>query len=330
MDYDSHDALGLAALVAAGEVSPDELLDEALARVERVNPLLNAVVLVQEGAAREAIRAGLPRGPFRGVPFLLKDMGPEAVGLPSHQGSRLFMNSTVPADSNLMRRLRAAGLVSFGRTTAPEGGVGPATEAAVYGGPTRNPWDLSRTSGGSSGGAGAAVAGGIVPAAHGTDGGGSVRIPASSCGLFGFKATRARFPDGPYAGEGWGGMTIDGFLSRSVRDNAALMDACEGADAGAPYWAPPLARGYMAAIARPPGRLRVGVCDTTFTGGPVHPDCAEAVRGTARLLEGLGHRVEPVRPEADHEGMIRAWSAPGPCRSRSALPAASAPKSTSA
>ena len=301
------DATGLAALVASGEATPDELLDDALARTARLNPAINAVVLVQEEAAREAIRQGLPRGPFRGVPFLLKDMGAEAVDLPSHQGSRVFAGSTYPVDASITARLRAAGLVMFGRTTAPEGGLGPATEAAVYGGPTRNPWNLDHVPGGSSGGSGAAVAAGIVPAAHGTDGGGSVRIPASNCGLFGFKATRARFPDGPYAGEGWGGMTIDGFLTRSVRDSAALMDACEGADAGAPYHAPPLQRGYMAAIARPPHRLRVGLCDTTFTGGPVHPDCAQATRDAGTLLESLGHHVRPFRPDADHDGMIRAW-----------------------
>lgn len=301
------DATALAERVAAGEATPDGLLDAALERVARLNPALNAVVLVQEARAREAIRAGLPRGPLRGVPFLLKDLGAEAVGFPSHAGSRLWRDATVPADSEIVARLRRAGLVIFGRTTSPEGGIGPATEAAVYGGPTRNPWDPSRTPGGSSGGAGAAVAAGIVPAAHGSDGGGSVRIPASNCGLFGFKASRARFPDGPYAGEGWGGMAIDGFLTRSVRDNAALMDACEGPDLGAPYRAPPLGRGYVAAIARPPRRLRVGLCDTTFDGAPVHPDCAEAVRAAGRLLESLGHHVAPLRPEADHEGMVRAW-----------------------
>lgn len=306
-DFDDHDALGLAALVASGEVSPDELLDAALERVAARNPALNAVVLLQEEEARRAIRNGLPRGPFRGVPFLLKDLGAEAVGFPSHSGSRLFANETADTDATLVARLRAAGLVIFGRTTAPECGIGPATEAAVYGGPTRNPWDLSRTPGGSSGGAGAAVAARIVPAAHGSDGGGSVRIPASNCGLFGLKPTRARLPDGPHAGEGWGGMAIDGFLTRSVRDTAALLDATEGADPGAPYWAPPLGRGYMAAIARPPRRLRIGLCETTFTGDPVHPDCAGAAREAARLLEDLGHAVEPFRPEADHEGMIRAW-----------------------
>jgi amidase/6-aminohexanoate-cyclic-dimer hydrolase len=306
-DYEAGDATWLADLVAAGDVSPDELLDAALERLAIVNPALNAVVLVQEEVARRAIRAGLPDGPFRGVPFLIKDLGAEAVDFPSHQGSRLFADTRYPVDSAIFARMRATGVVTFGRTTSPEGGIGPATEAAVYGGPTRNPWDLSRVPGGSSGGAGAAVAAGIVPFAHGSDGGGSVRIPASNCGLFGFKATRARFPDGPYAGEGWAGMAIDGFLTRSVRDAATMMDACAGADPGAPYWAPPLRQGYATALARPPARLRIGLCDTDLLGHPVHPACAEAARDAGRLLESLGHDVFPFRPDADHAGMIRAW-----------------------
>lgn len=307
--YDSHDAVGLAALVAAGVVTPGELLDQALARVARHNPALNAVVLVQEDAARAAIRRGLPRGPLRGVPFLIKDLGCEAVDFPGHNGSRLLANTVWPRDSAIYARIRDTGAVTFARTTSPEGGIGAATEAAVYGGPTRNPWNPLHTPGGSSGGSGAAVAAGIVPAAHGSDGGGSVRIPASCCGLFGFKATRARFPDGPYAGEGWAGMAIDGFLTRSVRDNAVLMDACAGADPGAPYWAPPLLRGYADAISRPPRRLRIALCDTTLTGTPIHPDCARAVRDAGHLLEGLGHHVAPARPAADVAGMMRAWTA---------------------
>jgi amidase/6-aminohexanoate-cyclic-dimer hydrolase len=258
--------------------------------------------------ARRHIAEGLPAGPFRGVPFLLKDLGAEARDFPSHNGSRLLRNTRYARDSAIYERLRATGLVTFGRTTAPEGGIGPATEAAVYGGPTRNPWDLARTPGGSSGGSAAAVAAGIVPAAHGGDGGGSVRIPASSCGLFGFKATRARFPDGPYIGEGWAGMVVDGFLTRSVRDAAALMDACEGADLGAPYWAPPLAEGYVAAIRRKPVRMRVALCTTTFAGAPVDPECREAAKTAAAVLEDLGHGVEEARPKADHEGMMRAWT----------------------
>ena len=302
------DATSLAQLVADGSVSPDELLDEALARVAAFNPDLNAVVLMQEQVARDSIRAGLPDGPFKGVPFLLKDLGAEAKDFPSHSGSQLLRDRTYSFDSAIFERMRATGVVTFGRTTSPEGGIGPVTEAAVYGGPTRNPWDLTRTSGGSSGGAGAAVAAGIVPIAHGSDGGGSVRIPASSCGLFGFKATRARFPDGPMAGEGWAGMAIDGFLSRSVRDNAAMMDACAGPDAGAPYAAPPMEMSYLDAIARPPHRLRVAVCDTTFTGAPIHPACKAAVVHTAHTLADLGHAVAPGCPRADHEGMMRAWT----------------------
>ena len=302
------DATELAAMVARADVSPTELLDAALAAVTARNPAINAVVLVQEQVARQAIAAGLPRGPFRGVPFLLKDLGAEAVDFPSHNGSRLFAGTRYVQDSAIWQRMRATGLVAFGRTTSPEGGIGGGTEAAVYGGPTRNPWNLNHTSGGSSGGAGAAVAAGIVAMAHGSDGGGSVRIPASSCGLFGFKPTRARLPDGPYAGEGWAGMAIDGFLTRSVRDTARMLDACAGADLGAPYVAPPLARSHADAISRPPRRLRVALCDTTLTGDAIHPEVAEAVRSAARLLEGLGHHVTPALPRADVKAMMRAWT----------------------
>ena len=307
-DLGAADATALAELVARGEVSPSELLDAALAAVEARNPAINAVVLLQEGVARKSIADGLPPGPFRGVPFLIKDLGCEARDFPSHNGSRLFANTVYPGDSAIFERIRATGVVTFGRTTSPEGGVGTATEAAVYGGPTRNPWNPEHTSGGSSGGAGAAVAAGIVAMAHGSDGGGSVRIPASACGLYGFKPTRARLPDGPYAGEGWAGMAIDGFLTRSVRDTAVMLDACEGPDPGAPYVAPPLGKGHAAAISRPPRRLRVGICDTTLTGDAIDPEVAEAVRATGRLLESLGHMVEPARPKADVAMMMRAWT----------------------
>lgn len=196
----------------------------------------------------------------------------------------------------------------FGRTASPEGGIGPVTEASVYGAPTRNPWDLSRTSGGSSGGSGAAVAAGIVPGAHGSDGGGSVRIPASNSGLFGFKPTRARLPDGPYAGEGWAGMATDGFLTRSVRDQAALLDACHGPDPGAPYHAPPLRGTYLGACdvaARP---LRVALLTTSLGGAALHPDCVTAATSTAALLHEMGHEVfEVAPPPADTDGMMLAW-----------------------
>ncbi len=307
-DLGAMDSTELAGMVAKRAVSPTELLDAALAAVTKRNPALNAVVLIQEAAARASITRGLPHGPFRGVPFLIKDLGCEAVDFPSHNGSRLFANTKYTRNSAIFDRIRATGVVTFGRTTAPEGGIGPATESAVYGAPTRNPWNLDHTSGGSSGGAGAAVAAGIVSMAHGSDGGGSVRIPASSCGLFGFKPTRARLPDGPFAGEGWAGMAIDGFLTRSVRDTAVMLDACEGADLGAPYAAPPLVQGHAQAISRPPRRLRVALCDTTLTGVAIHPDVRDAVLQSAKLLESLGHHVAPARPTADVPMMMRAWT----------------------
>jgi amidase len=307
--YENHDALGLAALVAAGDVNATELLEEALIRAEALNPKLNALVHLRPEIARTAIDAGLPEGPLRGVPFLLKDLGAEAVDLPGHNGSRLLMDTRYGHDCELVARLRRSGLVFFGRTTAPEGGVGPVTEAVVYGGPTRSPWSLEHTPGGSSGGAGAAVAAGIVPAAHGSDGGGSVRIPASNCGLFGFKGTRARLPEGPDSGEGWAGMSIDGYLTRSVRDNAALMDATQGSDLGAPYWAPPLAGTFLEAIARPPARrLRIAMTPTAFDGTPIHPECRRAVEDAAAVLADLGHHVEEARPKADVLDMMRSWS----------------------
>lgn len=308
-EYDDYDATGLARLVANGEVSASELLAAALERTRVLNPELNAVVMLAEDTAQRKIAAGLPDGPLRGVPFLLKDLGAEAIDYPTNNGSRLFANMRYVRDSAIYERLAAMGLVVFGRTTSPEGGIGPATEAAVYGGPTRNPWDRNRTPGGSSGGSGAAVAAGIVPAAHGSDGGGSVRIPASNCGLFGVKPTRARLPDGPYAGEGWAGMAIDGFLTRSVRDTALLLDHTHGADLGAPYWSPPLRATFLDAIRQAPKALRIALCETTFTGQPIHPECRGAVLNAAALLSDMGHHVEPACPvKADTTGMMRAWT----------------------
>ena len=308
IDLFIHDATALAALVAAKDITPTELLDAALAATHRLNPALNAVVLLQESTARRSIAAGLPNGPFQGVPFLLKDLGCEAVDFPSHNGSRLLANTRYPRNSAIYDRIAATGVVTFGRTTSPEGGIGAATESAVYGAPTRNPWNPGHTPGGSSGGAGAAVAAGIVPFAHGSDGGGSVRIPASNCGLFGFKPTRARLPDGPYAGEGWAGMAIDGFLTKSVRDTATMLDACMGADPGAPYAAPPMPISHSAAITRPPKRLRIALCDTTFTGTAIDPQVRAAVLNAAALLESLGHHVTPARSSADIAMMMHAWT----------------------
>lgn len=307
-EYVKFDAVGLARLVRDGQVTADELLDVALAQVAATDDAIAAVVDVQESVARADIAAGLPTGPLAGVPFLIKDLGCEAIDFPSSMGSGLYRGYRYDYDSELFLRLRRAGLVTFGRTASPEFGIGPTTESKVYGRPTRNPWNAQHVAGGSSGGAGAAVAAGVVPAAHGNDGGGSVRIPASSCGLFGVKPTRALLPDGPAAGESWAGMSIDGFLTRTVRDNAALLDAVAGADLGAPYYAPPLAGTFMTAIESPPRRLRIAVSERSFTGDPIHADCAAAVRHTAALCESLGHEVVEAHPSIDVEQLMRAWA----------------------
>ena len=307
-EWVSFDGLGLAALVHAGEVSADELLDTALAATEVTDEAIAAVVHVQEGVARAAIAAGLPDGPFTGVPFLLKDLGGEAMEFPTSMGSRLYADFRYDYDSELFVRLRATGLGTFARATSPEFGIGATTEANVYGRPTRNPWNRDHVAGGSSGGSAAAVAAGVVPMAHGSDGGGSVRIPASSCGLFGVKPTRALLPDGPAAGEGWAGMAIEGYLTRSVRDTAALLDATAGPDVGAPYYAPAIDGTFMDAIMRAPRQLRIALSTRSFTGDEIHPDCVAAVQHTAALCESLGHHLVPVEPSIDIRRFAHAWA----------------------
>ncbi|MFK7994790.1 MAG: amidase [Granulosicoccus sp.] len=306
--FDSYDAIALAQLITSKELDAEELLDTVLSLAAERNPAINALVHVNGELARQHIRQGLPSGPLQGVPFLLKDLGAEAIDWPSHNGSRLLKNTSYNRNSILVDRLIASGLVIFGRTCSPEGGIGAATEACVYGGPTRNPWDTLRTPGGSSGGSGAVVAAGIVPAAHGSDGGGSVRIPASCCALFGFKPTRARIPDGPFSGEGWAGMAIDGFLTRSVRDQALLLDIVSGADEGAPYHPPPMACSFQEACKSSPNRLRVGLVDTDFSGNAIDPAVRDAVLEVASVLEGLGHDVMPLQPKVNVDAMMHAWT----------------------
>jgi len=307
-EYRRYDGLGLAELVRTGEVTPSELLDLALEAAASTDDRIAAIVYQQPDRARRAIAAGLPDGPFTGVPFLIKDLGCEAVDFPTSMGSKLYRDYRYTTDCELFIRLERAGLVTFGRTTSPEFGIGPTGEASVYGRPTRNPWNLGRVAGGSSSGSAAAVAAGVVPIAHGSDGGGSVRIPASSCGLFGLKPTRARLPDGPNAGEGWAGMAIDGYLTRSVRDTAALVDATQGPDIGAPYYAPPLAGTLAAAIAADPPRLRIAYSVLSFTGDPVHPDCRAAVMDTASMCSELGHEMVEADPKVDINTFMRAWT----------------------
>ena len=288
--YDDHDALGLAELVRKGEVSATELLDEALERVTARNPQINAVVSLFEARARQAIAAGLPDGPFTGVPFVLKDLGIDVGGEVTSMGSRFFADHRPARSTELTRRYERAGLVIFGKTNTPEMGLNASTEPLLFG-PTRNPWNLDHSAGGSSGGAAAAVAAGIVPVAHATDGGGSIRIPASSCGLFGLKPNRGRVPVGPPLGEGWNGLSHGHVVSRSVRDSAALLDATAGSSVGEPYAAPHYEGTCLEATQRSPGRLRIGMMTTGRPGVVVDDEARAAVGFAARLLVELGHDI---------------------------------------
>jgi amidase len=257
-EYDRLDGLGMAELVRAGQVTPLELVEEAIARVERWNPRVNAVVTRLHDEARRAAAGALPDGPFTGVPFLLKDLQAALAGVPLTFGCRFLSTYTPAADATLVSRYRRAGVVFLGKTNTPEVGLLPYTEPALFG-PTRNPWDLGRTPGGSSGGSAAAVASGMVPVAHATDGGGSIRIPASCCGLFGLKPTRGRTPVGPDASELWGGLTVEHVVARTVRDSAAMLDATAGPESTARHHVAPPARPFLTEVGAPPGRLRVAL-----------------------------------------------------------------------
>ena len=296
--FERYDGLGLAELIRTKEATPEEVLAATLERIDGRNPAINAVVTRMDDHARAAIRAGLPDGPFKGVPYLLKDLGALYTGVVTSYGSGLFASNVPDHDSEIVARMKRAGLVIVGKSNTPEMGIAPSTEPRLFG-PTRNPWNLGHSAGGSSGGAAAAVAAGMLPMAHATDGGGSIRIPASACGLFGLKPTRARNPMGPDAGEGWSGASIGHAVTWSVRDSAALLDATSGPDIGDPYWAPPPARPFLEEVGRDPGRLRIALTTTPWLAGPVDPECAEAVRGAAKLCASLGHHIEEARPQFD-------------------------------
>ncbi|MCW5620687.1 MAG: amidase [Burkholderiales bacterium] len=301
IDYQRHDASSLAALVARGEVSPEELLEAAIASCDAANAQVNAVTTRLDEDARAAIAAGLPQGPLRGVPFLLKDLNTLLAGTVTSNGSRFFAHNRADHDSELIARYKRAGLVIFGKTNTPEFGLTVTTEPVLFG-PARNPWNLAYMAGGSSGGAAAAVAAGIVPVAHAIDGGGSIRIPASCCGLYGLKPTRGRNPMGPDRGEGWSGMSTEHVVSRSVRDSAALLDATCGPDLGAPYFAPPPVQPYTQVLEARQAPLRVGMCLRLPSGERVHAECERAAADTANVLGELGHRVEEVDLGVVQEG----------------------------
>lgn len=294
------DLTAQAELVRRGEVKPLELVEAAIERAERMEPTLHAIVSKQfERARAEAGSPELPDGPLRGVPILLKDLGAYLDGDPVYCGMKALKEADwrESGDSHFAAKLMQAGMISLGRTNTPELGLAPTTEPDAFGA-TSNPWKPSHSPGGSSGGSAAAVAAGVVAAAHASDGGGSIRIPANHCGLVGLKPTRGRNSFGPGLGERWAGCSCEGFVTRSVRDTAALLDVTAGAMPGDPYFAPPPQRPYAQEVGADPGRLRIGLMDVAPRAGELHPECEAAVQGAGKLLESLGHHVELSYPKA--------------------------------
>jgi amidase len=307
--YSDLDAAGQAELVRKKQASPRDLVDAAIARIEKLNPKLNAVIIpLFEKARALADSRELPEGPFRGVPFLLKDLVSTSAGDPYHNGMQFLkkLGFVAPADTTIITRFRAAGLIIVGRTNTPELGLAGTTEPLAYG-PSHNPWNPAHSTGGSSGGSSAAVAARLVPAASASDGGGSIRIPASECGIVGLKPTRGRISTGPLAGEFWHGLATEGVVSFSVRDSATLLDAISGPMPGDPYFAPPPARPFAAEVGQNPGKLRIGLMTREPANRrPLHPECVKAVESAGRLLSSLGHHVEPSYPAAYDEEEFKA------------------------
>jgi amidase len=299
-EYGKYDGLGLAALVRRKEVSPEDLVDSAIDAIGRLNPQINCVVQPLRDHALAQIKAGLPYGPFRGVPLLVKEFGMHFKGMVSSGGSRMAAGFRHDHDTVMMERCHAAGMVTVGTTTTPEMAFNAASEALLYG-PTRNPWNLDYSVGGSSGGAGAAVGSGMVPIAHANDGAGSIRIPGACNGVVGMKPSRGRTPGGPDFGMLLWGLAVEFFETRSVRDSAAMLDAVAGPDEGYFYTAPPPRRGFLTAAMTPPGRLRVGVVDRLPGGCATAAENLERLADTAKLLEELGHICEPLSIEYDAE-----------------------------
>ncbi|MEO8628384.1 MAG: amidase [Betaproteobacteria bacterium] len=303
-DYEHYDALGLAELVRQNKVTPSALLDAAIERVEARNPAINAVVMKLYDYAKKTIADGLPDGPFRGVPFLMKDLTSAVAGVGMTRGSRFFADTApATADSEHVKRLKRAGLVIFGRTNTPEHGLSLTCEPRLYG-PTRNPWDVTRISAGSSGGAAAAVAARILPMAHASDGFGSIRAPAACCGVVGLKPTRSRNTFAPYAGEGIAGLATEHAVTLSVRDCAALLDATRGAGPGDPYVAPLPAGPYLNEVGQKPGKLRIAWTAAAPNGVSVDPECLRALADTVALCAELGHQVEQRDPEIERAAVV--------------------------
>jgi amidase len=302
-EYAKYDGLGLAELVAKKQVTPQELADTAIAAVAKINPKVNAVLQTLPAESRAEIGRGLPEGPFRGVPLMIKELVLHAKGVRLDSGCKLAQGFVPTADTELMARFRRAGLVLVGTTQTPELGYNPTTETVLHG-PVHNPWDPTRSAGGSSGGSGAAVAAGIVPIAHANDGGGSIRIPAAANGLVGLKPTRDRTPTGPDYADPLCGLAIEFAVTRSVRDTAVLLDQVAGPDPGAPGHCVPPARPYRDELGAKPGRLRIAFSPKPASGKPADPDCTRAVTETAKLLESLGHEVVEGAPPLDWDRFL--------------------------
>ena len=303
-DYADYDGLGLAELVRTKQVSPEELLEAAVTRAEAAQEKLNCFSALYPDLAKAQLEAGTGNGAFAGVPFVTKDLAVQVKGAPLTNGSVAWKGHVATGDSVLTQRYRKAGLVFFGQTTSPEYGLTTTTESTLYG-QTRNPWDLTRTSGGSSGGASAAVAAGVLPVAQASDGGGSIRIPASCTGLFGIKPSRGLVPMGPGRTEGWNGMSTVHAVSRSVRDSAALLDACHGRETGSRYVAPAPERPYLEDATRDPGKLRIALWRKAPNGTMPDADAEAGLVATAKLLESLGHEVVETGPEFDGEALAK-------------------------
>lgn len=297
-EYDQYDGLGLAELIGEKQVSVSEVCQAAIERIDRLNPRLNAVIFTMDHLAKKSIQNLPTSGPFRGVPFLLKDLLAAYAGVPLASGCKALKNFIPDNDSELVLRYKHAGTVILGKTNTPEFGLLGYTEPELFG-PTRNPWNLNHTPGGSSGGTAAAVASGMVPLASGGDGGGSIRIPASCCGLFGFKPSRGRTPTGPDYGELWQGAAVQHVITRSVRDSAAMLDATCAPDVGAPYIIEPPQKPYLEEIKRNPDTLKIAFSTRSPLGTPVNLEIVENTLKTARLLEKMGHSVEEKTPDID-------------------------------
>ncbi|MCO4772151.1 MAG: amidase [Deltaproteobacteria bacterium] len=304
-EYDDMDAIGLAEAVRKGDASPAELLDAAAERIQSRNGDLNAVVYDMLDRARSKVDS-LPDGPLKGVPFLVKDLKLTIAGTPTSNSSKLSKDTLATVSSLTAERYEAAGLQILGKTNTPEFGIMGVTEPALRG-PCRNPWNTGHTPGGSSGGSGSAVAARMVPIAHSGDGGGSIRIPASACGLFGLKPTRGRVTMSPHLGEAWGGFVQEHVLSRSVRDSALLLDIEAVPAPGEPYAQPPKERPWIEEVGVNPGKLRIGFFDENLYAGEAHPDCKAAVADAVTLCKELGHEVVPACPKFDTKSMVHAY-----------------------